>query len=402
VIRIIDIAQNDLRLLLRDRKTFLFLLLMPILFTVMFGFAFGAFNTNSGSDSRLPVGYLDQDNSRISHQLHDLLAASKVIRLDENQARSTADLEQLVSDKKIAAALIVPIDYGRASLAGKHPRLTLIGDTTSSTGTTVQADVLATANRLDSSVSIALSAEQIAGDSVPFRPTFEKSLAAWQNPPIEITATLSSALKNLDDGTYNLGLANTAPGFMLQFAIAGLLTAAQFIVVERKTYSLQRLLTTATRRIHILFGHYLAIFILIFSQFLLLIVFESLVFKVGYLRMPAATLLVAMSAALCIAGMGLLIGIMARSEEQAVMFSLIPMFVFAGLGGAWVPLEVTGGVFQAIGHVSPIAWALDGFKNIIVRGLGVESVLLSAAALIGYAILFFGLATWRFWVAEER
>ncbi len=402
MIRIFDIAQNDLRLLLRDRKTFLFLLLMPILFTVMFGFAFGAFNTNSGSDSRLPIGYLDQDNSRTSHQLHDLLAASKVIRLDENQARSTADLEQAVSDKKITAALIVPIDYGRASLAGKHPRLTLIDDTSTSEGTTIQADVLATANRLDSSISIALSAEQIAGDSVPFRPTFEKSLAAWQNPPIEITATLSSALKKLNDGTYNLGLANTAPGFMLQFAIAGLLTAAQIIVVERKTYSLQRLLTTATRRLHILFGHYLAIFTLIFCQFTLLILFESLVLKVGYLRMPAATLLLAFSSALCVAGLGLLIGIMARTEEQAVMFSLIPMFVFAGLGGAWVPLEFTGTTFAAIGHVSPIAWALDGFKNIIVRGLGIESILLSAAALVGYAILFFGLATWRFWVAEER
>ena len=124
--------------------------------------------------------------------------------------------------------------------------------------------------------------------------------------------------------------------------------------------------------------------------------------KVGYLRMPTATLLLAFSSALCVAGLGLLIGIMARTEEQAVMFSLIPMFVFAGLGGAWVPLEFTGPTFAAIGHVSPIAWALDGFKNIIVRGLGVESVLLPAAALIGYAILFFGLATWRFWTAEER
>src|SRR5512143_4065874 len=403
MIRIIDIAQNDLRQLLRDRKTFMFLLLMPILFTVMFGYAFGAFNSGGASDSRLPVGYLDQDNRRISQQLHDLLADSKVIRLEEDQARSTADLEQLVSDKKIAAALIIPIGYGRTSLAGKHPRLTLIADTTASTGTTVQADVLATLNRLDSSVSIALSAEQIAGDSVPFKPTFEKSLEAWQEPPIEIAATLSPALKNLqDDGTYNLGLANTAPGLMLQFAIAGLLTAAQVIVVERKTCSLQRLLTTATRRIHILLGHYLAIFILIFGQFLLLIVFESLVFKVGYLRVPAATLLVALSAALCIAGLGLLIGILARSEEQAVIFSLLPMVILAGLGGAWVPLEVTGAVFQAIGHLSPIAWALDGFKNVIVRGLGVEAVLLPAAALIGYAALFFSLATWRFWVSEER
>jgi len=41
VIRILDIAQNDLRQLLRDRNTFIFLLAMPIIFTVMFGFAFG-------------------------------------------------------------------------------------------------------------------------------------------------------------------------------------------------------------------------------------------------------------------------------------------------------------------------------------------------------------------------
>jgi ABC-2 type transport system permease protein len=402
VIRIIDIAQNDLRQLLRDRKTFMFLLAMPIIFTVMFGFAFGAFSSGGGSDSRLPVGYLDQDHSKISNQLRDLLMASKVIRLDQSETRSTTDLEQLVSDKKIAAALIVPIGYGRTSLAGKHPRLTLIADTATTAGTSVQADVLATANRLDSAVSIALSAEQIAGDSVPFKPTFEKSLAAWQEPPIAIVATTSVAVQKVQAETQNTVLANTAPGMMLQFAIAGLLTAAQIIVVERKSYSLQRLLTTATRRIHILLGHYLAIFILIFSQFLVLIVFESMVFKVGYLRMPDATLLVAISAALCIAGLGLLIGILARSEEQAIIFSLIPMFILAGLGGAWVSLEVTGAAFQTIGHLSPIAWALDGFKNVIVRGLGVESVLLPAAALIGYAALFFGLATWRFWVSEER
>ncbi len=401
MIRILDIAQNDLLQLLRDRKTFLFLLAMPIIFTVMFGYALGAFSSG-GSDSRLPVGYLDQDHSRISGQLHDLLAASKVIRLDQDQARSTSELEQLVSEKKIAAAVIVPIGYGRASLAGKHARLTLIADAATTAATTVQADILAAANRLDSAVNMALSAEQIAGDSVPFKQTFEKSLAAWQEPPIAIVSTTSAALQNAQKDKQNTALANTAPGMMLQFAIAGLLTAAQIIVVERKSRSLQRLLTTATRRIHILLGHYLAIFILIFSQFLLLIVFESLVFKVGYLRMPAATLLVAISAALCIAGLGLLIGILARSEEQAIIFSLIPMFVLAGLGGAWVSLEVTGAAFQAIGHLSPIAWALDGFKNVIVRGLGIDSVLLPAAALIGYAALFFSLATWRFWASEER
>src|SRR5512139_2560649 len=118
MIRILDIAQNDLRQLIRDRNTFLFLLIMPVIFTVMFGYAFGAFS-GGGSDSRLPVGYLDLDRSRISGQLHDLLAASRVIRLDQDQARPASGWEQLVSEKKIAAAVIVPTGYGRASLGGK-------------------------------------------------------------------------------------------------------------------------------------------------------------------------------------------------------------------------------------------------------------------------------------------
>jgi ABC-2 type transport system permease protein len=97
----------------------------------------------------------------------------------------------------------------------------------------------------------------------------------------------------------------------------------------------------------------------------------------------------------------LLIGVMAKSEEQAVVFSLIPMFILSGVGGAWVPLEVVGGTFQVIGHVSPVAWAMDGFKSITIRGLGVESVILPCAVLGAYGMVFFVLAMWRFGRAEE-
>jgi ABC-2 type transport system permease protein len=188
---------------------------------------------------------------------------------------------------------------------------------------------------------------------------------------------------------------------MLQFAIAGLLTAAQIIVTERKSRTLQRLLTTSARRVHILIGHYLAILFMILAQFLILMLFAQIILKLDYLRVPAGSFLVALSAALCIAALGLLIGILAKSDEQAIIFSLVPMFVFAGLGGAWVPLEVTGATFRAIGHISPIAWGMDGFENIIARGLGFQSVLLPAAALLGYASFFFVLAVWRFRSAES-
>ena len=397
--RILDIAFKDLLQLTRDFKTFMFLILMPILFTFMFGFAFGGFSNNE-SDSRLPVGYLDQDNSWVSETLHDQLADSDIIRLDENPDRTYPDLEQLVADGDLAAVIIVPYRYGATFAKGKNARLIAIADTSTTAWTTVEAEILATLSRLDSALRTATIMEEIDAERMPFNYSFEQSLAAWDEPPIAVKETTSSAVADTSDSVASL--AHTSPGMMLQFAIAGLLTAAQVIVTERKSRTLQRILTTAASRIHILLGHYLAIFTLIFTQFTLLIAFGQFILHVNYLRDPGATLLVAFSAALCISAMGLLIGVLARSEEQAVTFSLIPMFVLSGLGGAWVPLEVTGETFAKIGHLSPVAWAMDGFKNISIRGLGFNSVLLPIAALAGYAVIFFVLAVWRLNAAEEK
>jgi linearmycin/streptolysin S transport system permease protein len=391
--RILDITFKDLMQLARDFKTFMFLLIMPILFTLLFGYAFGGFG-GGNSDSRLPVGYLSQDEHWVTDSLHNLLDKSEVIRLNENIFNSESDLEKLVADGDLAAAIIVPHGYGRAVLKGKTATLIVVTDTSTSAWTTLEAELLTLASRLDDAVRTATIIEQTGVEGIPFDYAFEKSLKAWDEPPIAIQETTSLALqKTSNEG---MALAHTAPGMMLQFAIAGLLTAAQVIVAERKSRTLQRLLTTATRRVHIVLGHYLAIFLLIFTQFVILIVFAQFALKVDYLRVPVATLLVAFCAALCISALGLLIGILAQTEEQAIIFSLIPMFVFAGLGGAWVPLEVTGPTFQAIGHLSPVAWGMDGFENILARGLGFESVLLPTMALIGYAIVFFVLAVLRF------
>jgi ABC-2 type transport system permease protein len=399
MIRIFDIAFKDLLQLSRDFKTFMFLLIMPILFTFLFGYAFGGFG-GGDSDSRLPVGYISQDDNWITDELHDLLAASEVIRLEENFFLKPSDLEQLVADGDLAAAVIVPNGYGRAVLKDKTVRLIVFAETSTQAWTTIEAELLTVASRVDGAVRTAAIMEGMELEGVPFDYAFEQTLSAWDEPPISINETSSLALKETSDESS--ALAHTSPGMMLQFSIAGLLTAAQIIVTERKSRTLQRLLMTATRKIHVLLGHHLAIFLLIFTQFTILITFGQFVLKVEYFRLPSATMLVAFCAALCISALGLLIGVLAKTEEQAISFSLIPMFVFAGLGGAWVPLEFTGKTFQVIGHLTPVAWAMDGFENICARGLGFESVLIPCAALAGYAVLFFVLAVWRLNTSEEK
>jgi len=397
-LRIFDITIKDLLQLVRDRKIFLFLLIMPITFTFLFGYAFGGFG--GGGDSRLPVGYLDLDNSWISQKLQDLLVDSEVIRLEASEWSTSDSLKAKVADEKLAAAIIVPEGYGSRMLRGRRARLVLIADTGLPAGKSIESETLSAVLRLDSAVRTALILEQVSGNHVPFDYAFKQALDGWNDPPIRITETTSETLSQ--ETSKSEPLAHTSPGMMLQFAIAGLLTSGQILVAERKSRALQRLFTTTTPRSFILMGHYLAIFGLIFGQFLVLITFGQLVLGVNYLNAPLATLLVAFASALCISALGLFIGALAKTEEQAIIFSLVPMFVLAGLGGAWVPLEATGETFRLVGHLSPVAWAMDGFKNISIRGLGISSVLLPTAILSVYALLFFSLAIWRFAKVEEQ
>ncbi len=394
--RIFDITLKDLLQILRDRKTFLFLLIMPIGFTLLFGLAFGG--SGKPADARLPVGYLDQDGSAISSQLYAILSNSSVIRLDTTMGRSESVLAALVGSGKLAAAFVIPSGYSQSVLDDHPVKIGFYTDPSQASTATVESELLAAYNRLSSGVRTANIAVKITGNPATFDTALAQALAAWQNPPIRVA--VSSGVTSKPQNQTILSLAQSSPGMMIQFAIAGLLTAATVIVNERKTRSLQRLLTTATSRFQILMGHYLAIFTIIFIQFLLLILFGQ-VLHVNYMRLPLASLLVAFVTAVCIAALGLLIGVLAKSEEQAIIYSLIPMFVLSGLGGVWLPLEYTGTAFQAIGHISPVAWAMDGFKNIVARGLGFNSVLVPAAALLGYAMLFFTLAAWRFQRVSE-
>lgn len=397
--RILDIAHKDLYELSRNRMTFLFLLIMPVIFTLLFGFAFSGAG-GSEADPRLPVACLDQDGSALSTELKNLLAESGVIRLVEEPGANADDLEQQVTDGDLAALVIVPEGYGAALLAGTPVRVTVFVDGSTPAGLTVESDLLAAANRLASATRTARIVAEAAGDPSLFEAALAQTLSAWENPPVRLAVTAGAAQVD-DEETYS-AFSHTSPAMMLQFAIAGLLTAATVIVNERKTRCLQRLLTTATSRLQILLGHYLAIVTLLLAQFAALIVFGQILLGLDYFAQPLASLLVTVTTALCIGGLGLLIGTLAKSEEQAIMFSLIPMFILSGLGGAWVPLEVTGPTFQAIGHLSPVAWAMDGFENITARGLGLGSALVPAAMLVGYALLFIALAAWRFHASEER
>jgi ABC-2 type transport system permease protein len=398
--RILDLAIKDLRQITRDRKSFIFLLIMPIAFTLLFGFAFGG---NSTADSRLPIGLADEDGSELSARLAAMLGASEVVRI-ENEG-GAAGLSQQVADEAISAAVIIPPGYGDSSLAGNPMAVMVVGG--GQAGFTVDGEVQKYTARLQNAVqaanlSLATAVDQelvqTADQQAYWEDSFAAALAAWDSPPVIIRQDESSALSEeaQDTDTNYSVFAVTSPGMMSQFAIAGLMGAAGILVVEKKTKSLQRLLTTNMSTGQILTGHFLAMFILIFIQLSVLILFGQIFLDLPYLGQPLATFLLTVMTALFTAGLGMLIGVAAKSEEQVVVLSLVPMFLLAALGGAWVPMEFTPQSFQRIALLTPLAWVMEGYKDILIRGQGMEAISLNLLVLLLYTAVLLGLAVWRF------
>jgi ABC-2 type transport system permease protein len=168
------------------------------------------------------------------------------------------------------------------------------------------------------------------------------------------------------------------------------------LVQERKTRTLQRMMSTSMRAWEIVAGHVLAMFAVVFMQEVLLVIFGQFVLGVNYAREPIGTLMISIALGLWIAAMGLLIGVLVKEDSQVILFSLMAMFIFSAMGGTWFPLEVSSGAFALIGKAMPSAWAMNGYQNILMRGLGLESAWMPTLMLMIYAVGFFVLAVWRF------
>lgn len=392
---VINLALKDLTQVFRDRKSALFFLAMPLLFTLFFG---SVFSGEGEDDPRLPVGLVIQDEAGILvGSLQSLLETSDTVRPVLLERRDEESAAESVADQDLAAALVVPAGFSDRVWSGEPLPLAVITDLASQAGQAARDTIENTIFRFLSAVEAARLSADLSGmgDDRGYREAaLALALDSWQNPPLSVKVEVSGATE--DDEQLPNGYDQASPGMMVQFAMFGVMQSAMVLVLERKSGALERLLTTPIRRWQVIVGHVLAMFLAGLIQMALLVVFGQWALGVDYLREPLAILVMSVAVSLWVAGLGLLISVLSRTEDQAVMWSLIVMMALSALGGAWFPLDITGAAFSAIGNLTPGAWAMRGLQNIVLRGLGVHSVLLPAVILLAYATAFLALAVWRF------
>jgi ABC-2 type transport system permease protein len=106
---------------------------------------------------------------------------------------------------------------------------------------------------------------------------------------------------------------------------------------------------------------------------------------------PLALLLIMLSFVIAISALTFALATQVQNESQANGVALLLSLTLAPLGGAWWPLEITPDFMQVIGHISPVAWAMDGFREIIFYGGTLPDVLVPIGVLLAIAAVLFGI-----------
>jgi ABC-2 type transport system permease protein len=100
-----------------------------------------------------------------------------------------------------------------------------------------------------------------------------------------------------------------------------------------------------------------------------------------------AILMVVISTSLAATGYGVMIGTIFKTHQQASTFSAVSIVILAALGGIWVPVIIMPSIMKFVSVFSPLAWGLNAFNDIFLRGGNVITILPDASKLFLFFII---------------
>lgn len=379
----VAIAEVSLRRFFRDRSNIFSVFLFPVILVLLLG-------SMQGGASNPRLGFNAETPDDLSAGLLDGLEAVDgfvVIEYDTEAATIRA-----VERGEIEAGLIVPAGFASALQAGGDTELRYVSrakDGLQGIDTAIRSVVA----RQSTLLRTARFAEQQGAGS------FENALAMAAEaqislPPVEVVATSSGepfALAGL--GQFDIWSQTTLVLFIFLTTLQG----AAALVQSRRYGVTRRMISTPTSVRTVLFGEGLSRLAIAVVQGIVVFVGTWLIFGVDWGN-PLLALLVLAMFAIVSSGAAMLLGAVASNDQQAGSLGTMFGLGLAALGGAMFPLaalEFLSTTVWRVAHITPHAWALEAFEELVGYNGGFAEIAGFLAILAGYAVVFFALGTWR-------
>jgi ABC-2 type transport system permease protein len=379
-VKALALAAVNVRRMLRDRSNVFFVFVFPMLLILALGVSFGgAFEPR--------IGVVAVDVGPLGEELVDTLEALPDLQVDRTS--DDEGMQTSIERGQLEAGVVIPPGYDAALRDGEDVQVRYLARQSElgmQLSQTVGAAVALQGQRLRAARFYASEGEGTMDEGLARADAALEVLA-----PIEVvTTTTGEALFPASLGRFDIG----ASSQLLLFIFLTSLTSATALIETRRLGLSRRMFATPTRPRTIVVGEALGRLGVAMVQGLFIMLGSLVIFGVNWGQpLGAVALLVAF--ALVGAGAGMLMGSVLRTEQQSIGLGIFLGLGLAALGGCMVPLEFFTPTMQTIAHITPHAWAIDGYAELVRRDGTLVDVLPYLGILLAYATVLFALASWR-------
>ncbi len=375
--RFMSFVGKEFNHILRDTRTLMVLIVMPVVMIVLFGFAL------STEIKDVKVAVYDPSRDAATSRLVSQIDASEYFTVTAFLDGEDGVLDAFRSNSADIALVFEDNFYHRAVHDGDG-RLQIIVD--------------------GSNTNIGSMAVFYVSSIVP---SFQKELA--QEAALNQSAAGGSSVDSVSPVTiststrmmYNPQMKsafNFVPGVMgmILMLVCAMMTSVS-IVREKERGTMEVLLVSPVKPFSVILAKAIPYFVV--SAFILLIV---LCLSVFLIKVPISgslmwVVLVSLLFILVSLSIGILISTLVAKQEVAILISgMVLMLPTMLLSGMLFPIESMPKVLQWVSYCVPAKWYIDSIKVMMIQGLGIRYCLDAVLILCGFLTVITGLSVFKF------
>lgn len=348
---IASVARKEFLHIWRDKRVLILLLILPPVFTLVFGHAFEVEEMTN-----VPALLINADTSPRTDRFVERISASKTFHWQKQEPGAGAENDLL--GHGVRAALVIPPGWGESLENGKPLALRMYLD---ASDTNIAPQLFGSVQQTLGDFQLAERTQMI--DALPVE-VFDMA----QQLPIEVRKQFISAMEPwsvAEQMLYNPRerfIDYVLPGIIgLILQLLTVTLMASTLARERESGTLYQLIVTSLQRGEIVLGKvipYLAISLVLIG---IVVVLAGWHFHVPFYE-PGVLALICVLFLLCSLGLGLVISAFSRTQTQAIQFSvffLLPVFV---LSGAFAPLEQLPAGVRYVSELFPLTHFCRAFR----------------------------------------
>ena len=374
------VAWVELKRFGADRGALAFSIALPIaLFSLMYG-VFGG-----GTSFSATASMVDLDGGPVAARLLDRISAVDGLTVE---VLTEAEADSALDRSRILTAVVIPAGFSGKLEAG-DPASVLFKRRGSGgeTGQIVSQIVQGAAQDIAAEFEVReLVRTQLNGKGVP-EAQIEQSVRALMD---EARTAPAVTVERRTVGEEEDPLDRLIPGVLTMFLMFAATMSAASIIVERRTGTLERLLTTRLSVNQLFVGKFLASVGRAMAQALILLSLAFAVLRVADAAAFAQVVVLSLLIAAAVSSLGLVVAGMARTQEQATWASVFLTMTMTVFSGTFVSVGETG-LLASLSKLTLNKYAIDGIHGIIsgnagLAGQGPEAATLGGIAVIGFIV----------------